>query len=166
MENFNVQFFEEFTKLDKACASVYQMEDGTFDYLWQMGHLSAAYADLIPSWNEDLTMLHRYRAVYQALCQSSDAFQEGLCSQQDVAWVQTFADRIMARNDPLALLQKRGYLAEDAAKQRLDSSRESEPMMRSVYPHDRYVNGPLFVGIIVVAVILTCLFCTFVLPSL
>ena len=166
MESFNYKFFEEFTKLNKICTVVYQAEGGTFGYLLQMGRVSADYADLLPNWNEDLAMLHRCCMVYRALSQSSDAFNESLCSQQDIDWVQVFANRITDRKDPLALLQKRGYRAEDAAKQRLESDRESEIVMQSVPPHDRYVNGPFLVGVLLVAVILTCLFCTFILPSL
>lgn len=166
MNSFNYQFFEEFTKLDKICESVYQAEGGTLGYLEQMRCVSIAYAEVVPHWTADLEQLHRYRTVYQALTQSSDAFEERLCNQQDVDWLREFSSRIMERRDPLALLQQRGYRAEDDAKQRLEDERVGEIVMQTINPRDRYVNGPFVVSIILIAVVLTCLICTLVLSKL
>ena len=166
MDSFNYQFFEEFTKLDKTCVSVYQAEGGTLGYLEQMRGVSGAYAELVPHWTADLEQLHRYRTVYQALAQSADAFEEALCNQQDVDWIREFSTRIMERRDPLALLQLRGYRAEDDAMQRLEDERFGEIVMQTINPRDRYVNGPFVVTVILVAVVLTCLVCTLVLSKL
>lgn len=166
MDHFNYQFFEEFTKLNMACVSVYQAEDGTLGYLEQMGSVSAVGADLVPNWVQDLEQLHRYRTVYQALSQSTDAFEECLCTKEDVQWIMEFRNKIMERKDPLALLQLKGYRAEDDAKQRLENERSSDIVMQTMNPRDRYVNGPFAVWVILIAVVLTCLLCMLILSYL
>ena len=165
MDNCNYQFFEEFTKLDKICVTVYQSEGGTLGYLAQMRNVSAAYADIIPHWNTDLEQLHCYRNIYQALVQSADAFEECLCNQEDVHWLRDFCDRIMERKDPLALLQLRGYRAEDDAKQRLDDERAGRIVIQTMNPRDRYVNGSVAVWMLLIAVVLTCLVCALLLTQ-
>lgn len=166
MDNFNYHFFEEFTKLDKLCVSVYQVEGGTLGYLAQMRSVSGSYADYVPHWTTDLEQLHRYRSIYQALAQSPDAFEECLCGLEDVRWVREFQARIMERKDPLALLQIKGYRAEEDAIQRLEDERSGEVVIQSTNPRDRYVNGPVVVVMILVAVVLTCLACALILPVL
>ena len=166
MNEFNYQFYEEFTKLDKICVSVYQAEGGTAGYLEQMRGVSGTYADCVPNWILELEQLHRYRTVYQALAQSSAAFEEALCNQEDVDWIREFGNRIMERRDPLAMLHYQGYRAEDDALQRLEDERAYEIVMQGINPADRYVNGPLMVWLIVFAVIITCAVCLFLLPRL
>lgn len=166
MNDFNYQFFEEFTKLDKTCVSVYQAEGGTLGYLEQMRNVSGSYAEIVPHWTQELEQLHRYRTIYQALSQSPEAFAECLCARDDVEWIQDFGRRIMERNDPLALLQLKGYRAEEDALQRLEDERACEVMIQAVSPQDRYVNGPRVVWIILIMIVLTCLLCMVVLPRL
>ena len=164
MDKFNYQFFEEFTKLDKTCVSVYQAEGGTLGYLEQMGSVSGVCAELIPNWVENLEQLHRYRTIYLALSQSPDAFEECLCTQADVQWLRDFRSRIMERKDPLALLRQKGYRAEDDAVKRLEGERGI--MLQGMNSRDRYVNGPFVVAIILIAVVLTCVLCMLILKYL
>lgn len=166
MNEFNYQFFEEFTKLDKICVSVYQAEGGTAGYLEQMRSVSGSYAVGVPNWMIELERLHRYRTLYQSLAQSPAAFDEALCNQEDVDWIREFGNRIMERRDPLAMLHYQGYRAEDDALQRLEDERACEVVMQGASPGDRYVNGPLMVWVIVIAVILTCAACLIILPRL
>ena len=165
MDNFNYQFFEEFTKLDKICVSVYQAEGGTLGYLEQMRSASGIGADIVPRWTADLEQLHRYRTIYLALAQSNEAFEERLCGREDVRWLQEFHNKILERKDPLALLHSRGYRAEDDAKQRLEGERSGENVIQVKNPRDRYVNGPVAVGVLLIAVVLTCLICAFLLTQ-
>lgn len=166
MDNFNYQFFEEFTKLNKTCVSVYQLDGGILGYLVQMGDVSGDYADTIPNWHEDMAQLHRYRMIHQALVQSAEVFESPICDRSDVEWLKDFEVRIMERRDPLALLHKWGYRAEDDSKRRLEGGRSKEIAIQSADPRDRYINSYFLVGFILVAVVLTCLICTFVLPQL
>ena len=159
MDNLNYQFFEEFTKLDKTCVTVYQAEGGTLWYLAQMRSVSWSSAELVSSWASDLEQLQRYRTIYLALSQSPAAFAERLCNWEDVQWIQRFRKKIMERKDPLALLQLRGYRAENDAIQRLEDERFGETVSKSAGRRDRHRGGHLGVGVILVAVALTCLIC-------
>lgn len=159
MDNLNYVLYDEFTKLNKACITVYQMEDGISDYIAQMADVSSAFWDAVPDWTLDFEQLHRYRSLYHSLAQSMEAFGEYLCSQEDVDWVRNFHTRIMERKDPLALLQEHGYRAEDDAKQRIEDDKLGDLTIQAVGSRDRYVNGPMMVGIILAAMVLTCLLC-------
>lgn len=157
MDNQNYLFYEEFTKLNQICVAIYQMENGVRDYIAEMAGVSSTYWEIVPHWKEDLDQLYRYHMAYSALAQSSDAFQEYLCTREDVDWLAQFRTRIMDRKDPLALLQEHGYRAEDDAKQRLEDDRAGDIVIQTMNPHDRYVNGPLVVWVLLIAVVLTCL---------
>ena len=163
MDNLNYQLYDEFTKLNKACITIYQMEEGIADYMEAMASVSSAYWDVVPNWNLDLEQLHRYQTVYRSLAQSMAAFGEHLCCQEDVDWLRQFRTRIMERKDPLAQLQERGYRAEDDARQRIEDDRDSEIMMQTINPRDRYVNVPFVLWTLVIAMVLTCVICLFLL---
>lgn len=165
MDNLNYVLFEEFTKLNKACITVYQMEDGITDYIAQMLGVSSTYWDTVPDWGLDFEQLNRYLSVYHSLAQSMEAFNECLCTEEDVDWIRHFYARIMERKDPLALLQERGYRAEDDAKQRLEDERTGEVTLQTMNPRDRYVNGPLVVWVLLIAMVLTCVICLLLLGS-
>ena len=159
MDNLNYQFFEEFTKLDKTCVAVYQAEGGTLGYLAQMRSVSWFCSELVPHWTSDLEQLSRYRILYLALAQSPSAFAERLCSWEDVQWLRRFRNKIMERKDPLALLYLRGYRAEDDAMRRLEDGRSRETVSQAAGRRDRHRGGHFGVGVILVAVVLTCLIC-------
>lgn len=166
MDNLNYQFYEEFLRLDRLIIMVYQVQDGVSDYIKQMASVSSTYAMGITGWISDMEQLYRFRSVRNALAQSTDAFKEPLCDQGDIDWMKKFYQRIIDRKDPLALLKFHGYRADDDSQQRrLD---EQAPAAEAEFrnSHDRYVNGPLVVGLIIAAVVVTCLFCLFVLTKL
>ena len=126
MDNLNYLFYEEFTKMERTCTLVYQVELGVQEYIERMLTVSSAYAEQVPCWQEDLQQLHRYSMVYTALAQSAEAMREYSCRQEDVDWIRKFGSRIIERKDPLALLQEQGYRAEDDAWQRLEDDRNGE----------------------------------------
>lgn len=166
MDNLNYLFYEEFSRLDQLCCDVYQMEDGVSSYLAEMGGVSSVYAETVPGWIGDMEQLYRFLMVRNALAQSSDAFREPLCSRMDVDWLRQFRQRLLERKDPMALLKDHGYRADDDAQQRIIDNRipTAEEEYRS--NHDRYVNGPLVVVLIIAAVLVTCLACLFVFGKL
>lgn len=166
MENLNYLFFEAFTRLGKLCNEVYQEEDGVSFYISEMARASDSYADEISGWIGDMEQLYRYRSVYNALAQSQDAFEKPLCEQIDLDWLEKFRCRILERTDPLAQIKLESRtLAEDPRLNPVDNrEQDMEKEFRNI--HDRYVNGPLVVGLMLTAVIATCLFCLFVLTKM
>lgn len=166
MDNLNYLFYEEFTKLNRLCTTIYQMEDGVAGYIAEMGGISNTYGEMVPKWGEDFEVLCRCHMTYCTLTQSADAFRECLTGQEDVDWVKDLCSRIMERKDPLALLQERGYRAEDDARERLQEDRSGEMVIQTLNPRERYVNGPLVVWVIVIGVVLACLISILVLSQI
>lgn len=159
MERLNFAFFEAFSRLDRLCCDIYQTDGGVAAYIAEMGAVSATSSASVPGWHRDLEQLYRYQTVRNALAQSNDALHEPLCGEDDIGWLEAFYQRILDRQDPLAQLQLKGYRADDDARQRLNKHKEviEHPLVRG--NHDRYVNGLLVVGLILGAVLVTCLIC-------
>ena len=158
MDNVNYQFYEEFTKLDRLCSEIYQLDNGVGTYLAEMTAVSAAWAEKVPGWIPDMEQLYRYYVLRKAMAQSGEAFRDTLCAREDVQWVQQFHQRILERSDPLARLKENGYRADSDAQQRLIESRipeEVHPEFRKS-SQERYVNGPAVVIGMLIAVVVTC----------
>lgn len=155
MDNMNYRFYEEFTKLNQICQAIYQNEDGISNYMEEMACVSNAYGATVPNWIEDLDQLYRYHMIYNSLAQSEEAFREHLCCQADVDWVRKFTGRIMERQDPLAVLQEKGYLAADDARHRIEDNR----MIEEMTAYEQNDGGRFGVWVILAAVFLTCLIC-------
>ena len=159
MDNINYQFYEEFTRLDHTCAEIYQLENGVGTYLAEM--------DAVPGWIENMEQLYRLFMLRKALAQSPEAFMETICAPEDVDWLRDFRQLIMDRKDPLALMKQHGYQADEDARKRLNDVRlpmEYEADKRR-FDRDQYVNGPMVVTLIIIAVILTCILCSFLISK-
>ena len=168
MDNVNYQFYEEFTKLDRLCSEVYQLDNGVGTYLAEMSAVSAAWAEKVPGWIPDMEQLYRYYVLRKAMAQSSEAFQDTLCAHEDVLWIRQFHQRILERTDPLATLKANGYHADSDAQQRLMESRipEELPPEYGKSSRERYVNGPVVVVGMILAVLATCALFLFIISRL
>ena len=60
----------------------------------------------ISNWKSDLSNLIRLRHIRNHLAHTEGAFDEKLCTSDDVNWMKDFRNRILKQTDPLALLQK------------------------------------------------------------
>lgn len=105
MDNLNYAFFESFKQLDKLCKEIYDDPHGVTQYVDDMKK-SATNHRLVPNWNGDLEQLIRLRHIRNHLAHTEGAFQDDLCTQEDIAWIQKFHKRILEQEDPLAMLHR------------------------------------------------------------
>lgn len=94
MDNLNHAFFESFKQLDKLCKEIYDDPHGVSQYVDDMKK-SATIHRLVPNWNGDLEQLIRLRHIRNHLAHTEGAFQDDLCTQEDIAWIQKFHKRIL-----------------------------------------------------------------------
>ena len=106
MNNLNLIFLEEYKQLDKLCSELYDRQPGVTSYINDMKSLDWNDARDIPDWKSDLYELKRLRHIRNHLAHTEGAFDEKLCTNEDVNWVKNFRNRILKQTDPLALLQK------------------------------------------------------------
>ena len=106
MNNLNLIFLEEYKQLDKLCGELYDGQPGVTSYINDMKSLDWNDTRDIPDWKSDLYELKRLRHIRNHLAHTEGAFDEKLCTNEDVNWVKDFRNRILKQTDPLALLQK------------------------------------------------------------
>lgn len=108
MDNLNFIFFEEFKHLDKLCRELYEVEkDGVSSYINDMKSVVPYDYRHIANWKEDLEQLTRIRHIRNNLAHAPGAFDEEICTQKDINWVQNFYERILHQLDPIAILYQK-----------------------------------------------------------
>ena len=103
MNHINYTFFEEFKKLEKLCNDIYKSHNGVTNYIDDMNAVSFRNYYNIPNWEADLHRLKQLRHIRNTLAHVEGAFNENICTQQDIEWVQAFYERILKQSDPLAI---------------------------------------------------------------
>ena len=107
MNNLNFIFLEEYKQLDKLCSELYDGQPGVTSYINEMKSMNWNDAREISNWKSDLSDLIRLRHIRNHLAHTEGAFDEKLCTREDVNWVKAFRDRILKQTDPLATLRKK-----------------------------------------------------------
>lgn len=107
MNNLNFIFLEEYKQLDKLCSELYDGQPGVTSYINEMKSMNWNDAREISNWKSDLSDLIRLRHIRNHLAHTEGAFDEKLCTSEDVNWVKAFRDRILKQTDPLATLRKK-----------------------------------------------------------
>ncbi len=124
MNNLNLIFLEEYKQLDKLCSELYDGQPGVTSYINDMKSEDWNDAREISNWKSDLSDLIRLRHIRNHLAHTEGAFDEKLCTSEDVNWVKAFRDRILKQTDPLALLQK--YFRKNISYNRSDVRNEGQ----------------------------------------
>lgn len=107
MEHLNYTFFEEYKRLDKLCGDLYGEQYGISCYIEDMkASASNNGCRNIPKWTSDLQQLVSLRHTRNHLAHAGGAFHEKNCTQEDIAWILNFYERILNRTDPLAMLYR------------------------------------------------------------
>lgn len=106
MNNLNLLFLEEYKQLDKLCSELYDGQPGVTSYINEMKSVEWNDACEISNWKADLSTLIRLRHIRNHLAHTEGAFDEKLCTSEDVIWVKNFRNQILKQTDPLALLGK------------------------------------------------------------
>ena len=106
MNNLNLIFLEEYKQLDKLCGELYDGQPGVTSYINEMKSMNWNDAREISNWKSDLSNLIRLRHIRNHLAHTEGAFDEKLCTSDDVNWVKDFRNRILKQTDPLAMLLK------------------------------------------------------------
>lgn len=116
MENYNREFFDEYTRLDNVCRQMFNTEKGVTEYINSMESTAYAKSRGVPDWDSDLRMLKQYRHIRNRLAHTPGAFRQDICVQYDVTWIMMFRERILKRKDPLAVLFRQARVQKSGQK--------------------------------------------------
>ena len=95
------RLFDEYKQVDKICRDMFLSQSGVTQYITEMERIASYGRSVIPSWNDDYYTLKRVRWLRNKIAHESGATE---CNENDAAWLENFHRRLLARQDPLALL--------------------------------------------------------------
>lgn len=133
MSNLNYTFFEEFKRLDKVCGELCGEKHGVTHYIDEMKGISGNDYRHIPNWRADLEQLIRLRHIRNYLAHTEGSFNEEVCTQKDVEWLQSFYRRILNQSDPLAMLYQYIRAKQEMEKARKLASQSQAPQLSAQY---------------------------------
>ena len=105
MGQINIELFEAFKSLEKICNEIYGDKNGVTRYISDMETTSPYDADRIPHWKTDLNHLKSVRYIRNNIAHDG-SFSVDACTEEDVAFIKDFYNRIFNTEDPLALKHK------------------------------------------------------------
>lgn len=145
-------FLQNYKRLDNLCKDIFQKERGISSYIEEMercGYLSKE----IAGWKNDYKNLKKYRFMRNRIVHENNVDETTLCTDADEMWLERFYERIIQRNDPLALYRQK---REEKKVTPSMSTLERSKMASSVFEPKRnnQIEIWLSIGMIVIFLIL------------
>lgn len=94
-------FMDSYKHLERLCGDMLGDERRISAYIDKMYENDKGW-DLVPGWERDLKKLKYYRRIRNKLVHEPDAYEEELCDEEDIEWLDDFYYRIIDRKDPLS----------------------------------------------------------------
>lgn len=104
MHSSDIEFFEQYKRLDKLCGEIYSCRGGISAYIDDMESVYAKGLRSVPMWAHDFKMLKHVRWVRNQIAHEGSDYcvSEG----EDVDFIYDFYDRIFDGEDPISQLEK------------------------------------------------------------
>lgn len=103
-------FLDAFKHLEKICNEIYGGQHGVTQYIDEMESKSPYAARKIFGWDLDLSGLKRVRHIRNAMVHESSDYDTDY-TPEDVQFMEHFYERVMNRQDPLAMLRQQNEAA-------------------------------------------------------
>ena len=132
MGDLNKLFFDEYTRLDKLCREIYsdlpkENLKGVTNYIDDMKNTPYHISARVPGWEDYLRELIHIRHLRNHLAHEPGAFNEELCTNDDIQWVRYLHHGIMNGTDPLTTARKAAQRATYADKKA--PTQKNKPML-------------------------------------
>ena len=114
MKSLNLEFYKAYKQLDLLCKQALSSGSGVAEYIRQMENTPCRALQNVQFWIEDLKRLKRMRRIHTELSQRPGSFDDVLCTQEDIDWLNDFYIRLLNQTDPFSLLVRN----ENAAAQK------------------------------------------------
>ena len=110
----NIDFLEEYKRLDHLCKDILSSNDGISEYIRQMEEPQYSDCRFVNTWDDDYRQLKHMRWVRNKLTHEIGTLNSDICREDDIEWVKSFYNRIINTDDPLSAIRKS---KEERAKQ-------------------------------------------------
>lgn len=104
MTELEIDFFEEYRRVDNICKDMYLSGQGVTEYISQMERYDIYGSSIIKNWNEKYKELKHLRWLRNQIAHESFS---GDLEQTDLIELQRFHKQLLNQKDPLAELAKR-----------------------------------------------------------
>ncbi|HBK02072.1 MAG TPA: hypothetical protein DDY77_03480 [Clostridiales bacterium] len=107
----SLEFQEAYKRLDKLCRDCFASNEGVSEYIHLMENESLCGGRYVQFWESDYKELKHVRWVRNQLSHEVGTLQSDICTQEDLAFVVDFYQRIMSGDDPLTKLRQAKSIA-------------------------------------------------------
>ena len=105
MNSLNLKFLENYKRLDSLLKDMYKSERGVYEYIKDMEGIETS-AVFVDDWFSNLKQLKKFKAIRNCLSHEVGSFEEELCSESDIRWLDDFRESLINQTDPLSLYEK------------------------------------------------------------
>jgi len=105
MRNRNIDFQEQYKRLDNLCKDCYSSSTGVTEYINRMDESSFQGRHYIDNWDNTYRQLKHIRWIRNQLAHEPGTFDSDICSKEDVEFIASFYDKMMNSIDPLSALR-------------------------------------------------------------
>ncbi len=102
----NIEFQEEYKRLDRLCRDCLGSTEGVSEYIRQMDSASWEGQQSVDLWKTDYKSLKHVRWIRNQLAHEVGTLTSNICEQSDLDFVKSFYQRILDSTDSLSLLRK------------------------------------------------------------
>lgn len=105
MRELNIEFLEQYKRLDKLCKNIFSSDEGVSSYISDMESKSYKEKQTITHWDIIYNHLKHARYMRNQLAHEID-IDTKYCEQHDIDWIKQFYESLLNQTDPLALLYR------------------------------------------------------------
>jgi len=102
----NIEFQEEYKRLDALCKDMLSSSNGISEYLQEMDLTPYVFRRCVSSWDADYQRLKNLRHIRNKLAHEIGSLNYDQCTQDDIIWLQEFYKSILNCADPLAIVRR------------------------------------------------------------
>ncbi|MBQ9735193.1 MAG: hypothetical protein IJV96_00215 [Clostridia bacterium] len=125
----SIDFQEEYKRLDHLCKDCLRSGEGVSEYIRQMEATAYSGRRFVRTWEDDYQQLKHVRWVRNQLAHEVGTLESDICTEEDLAWVESFYERIINGTDPFTLLRK---AKEEEARRAAQRARAEKQEIKSL----------------------------------
>ncbi len=130
-----MDFIQSYKQLDALCKEYFGV--GIKGYIKDMNNADHG-EQKVEGWLEDYRELKHYRYVYEHMIKGKEATVKDLITEDDVAWIVNFGERIKQGSDPLAL-----YEEKTSRRRKKGKAKEEPKVEKQEVPAKEKVEEPV-----------------------
>lgn len=131
MRELNIEFQEQYKKLDKLCKDIFSSSEGVSAYIREMEDTPYKLQCAVNNWDTCYKELKHIRWMRNQLAHEI-SIDTDFCKQSDIIWINGFYNNILNGRDPLTLARK---IYQTNMQQRVVSTKVS-PQNKTIYTHN------------------------------